>query len=867
MKNKISPMMHQYLLTKEKYKDSILFYRLGDFYEMFYEDAVEISKVLDLTLTHKSCGLEEPAPMCGVPYHAADGYIAKLINLGYKVAICEQLTPAGTTKLVERDVIKVITPGTVTDDAMLEEKKNNYIMCLFYNLKTLSICYCDITTGEFNLLEFEKNINQEFIDLLNRIMPSEIIGNVYAKDFYIDLDIQKLGVYPKFQDYFDYAFGYERADQNMTKQFGENYINVFELVKCKNQICCAGALIEYLNETQKRSLININKIQKSRNKNFMVIDINTRRNLELVETIRDKKKYASLLWLLDNTKTSMGARRFRTMFDQPLCDDKEINKRLDGVEELVKRIILRDNLGEALSHINDIERLSGKIAYGNVMPNDLISLKNSLKQIPNLKELLSDIKSEKLISCRENLLDLSKVVDLLDKAINPEPPSLLKDGGYIAEGFNEELDEYRLAKRDGLKWIKELEEKEREATGIKNLKIGYNSVFGYYIEVNNSALGQVPLSYVRKQTISNNERFINEDLKVIENKILNATENSIKLEAKLYASLKEFLLGFVVHFQDVAKAIAEIDSLLSLAITAVKNNFVRPKINKNINHIKIIDGRHPIVEKFISDSSFIANDTYLDGTENKVMVITGPNMAGKSTYMRQVAVITFMAHIGSFVPAKEAEISLTDRIFTRVGASDDLAFGQSTFMVEMSEVANILANASDKSLVILDEIGRGTSTFDGLSIAWAVVEYVVNNKNCKTLFATHYHELSQLESIMNGVKNYKVSVKELNDSVVFLRKIERGQANKSFGIEVAKLAGVPKDVITRAKEISYNLEKVNKNLDLNIINDDDDKKQQEDKIKLGLQVLSELKDIDMNRLTPLTAFDMLLNFVNKSKGE
>lgn len=862
-----SDMMKHYLQTKEQYKDCVLFYRLGDFYELFYDDAIQVSQELDLTLTHKSCGLDEKAPMCGVPYHAAETYIAKLVALGHKVAICEQMSEPTKGKMVERAVVRIVTPGTVTSDNMLEERKNNYIMSVFLQDEKLSAVYCDITTGEFCLCHFDGGLEANFSDLLNRVMPSEILGNSDAKVFYNDLPILKLGVCPKFQEYFDYAFSQDKAKENISNQFGENAVNVFELKSNKQDVPAVGALLEYLNETQKRSLKNISKITKVKNDQFMVIDMNTRRNLELVESIRERKKYGSLLWLMDKTKTSLGARKFRSIFDQPLQSSSQINDRLDSVEELSKNLIMRDRLAQTLSQIKDIERIAGKIAYTNVLPTDLINLKKSLEQIPQIKKILESAKSKKLVLCRENMTDFGEIVELLNKAIKDEPPALMKDGGYMKDGFNEELDSLRNAKETAKKECEALEEIERRETGIKNLKIAFNNVFGYYIEVSKGQTELVPLRYIRKQTLSTGERYTTPDLKIIEDKILHSVENSLKLEAKLYKMLVEYLTNFLSAFSDVSKAVADVDVLLSLAECAIKYNFCKPVINKNVKRINIVDGRHPIVEQFVKDGSFISNDTLLDNDENKMMIITGPNMAGKSTFMRQVAIITFLAHIGSFVPAKSAEISITDRIFTRVGASDDLAFGQSTFMVEMSEVANILANATDKSLVVLDEIGRGTSTFDGLSIAWAVVEYISKNLNCKTLFATHYHELSELEGVIKGVKNYKITVKEINDTIVFLRKIVRGHANRSFGVEVAQLAGVPQAVIDRAKEISLNLEKVNQKLDLNIFSEDKERLKADKNNKLGLKILSILRDLDINRMSPIESFEVLNDLINKAKSE
>jgi len=862
-----SMMMKHYLQTKEQYKDCVVFYRLGDFYELFYDDAIEISQVLDLTLTHKACGLDEKAPMCGVPYHAAESYITKLVGLGYKVAICEQLTEAQKGKQVERDVVRVVTAGTVVDDAMLEERKNNYIMSVFIDCDKLSAVYCDITTGEMCLCHFDGGLEGNFSDLLSRVGPSQVIGNTAAKEFYNSLPVLKLGVYPKFEQYFDYAYGYEKAKENVLKQFGENALNVFELRANKHDVPAIGALLAYLEETQKRSMKNIVKIVRVKNDQFMTIDMNTRRNLELVESIRERKKYGSLLGLMDKTKTSIGARAFRKIFDQPLLSSSIINDRLDSVEELSKNLILRDRLSESLKNIKDIERIAGKIAYGNVLPNDLLQLKTSLAELPSIKSCLANVKSKKLAACREGLLDFSEVVSLIERAIKPNPPALLKDGGYINDGFNEELDDLRNVKEMARRECDALAEVEKRETGIKNLKIQHNSVFGYYIEVSKGQTDLVPLRYIRKQTLANAERYTTEDLQKIQDKIFNASVYSLKLEEKLYKMLLDYLSNFLSTFCEVAKQIADVDVLLSLSECAVKYNFCKPTINKNVKQINIVAGRHPIVEQFVKDGAFISNDTLLDSEENKMMIITGPNMAGKSTFMRQVAIITFLAHIGSFVPAKSAEISITDRIFTRVGASDDLAFGQSTFMVEMSEVANILANATEKSLVVLDEIGRGTSTFDGLSIAWAVVEYISKNLNCKTLFATHYHELSELEGVISGVKNYKITVKELNDTIVFLRKIVRGHANRSFGIEVAQLAGVPDRVIERAKEISLNLEKVNQKLDMNIFGEDEERAKMERNNKLGQRVLSILRDIDINRMSPMESFEVLNDLIEKVKDE
>ena len=850
-----TPMFDHYSIIKEQYKDCIVFYRLGDFYEMFSDDAELASGLLELTLTSRA-----GEKMCGVPYHAAETYIAKLINLGYKVAICEQLTEAEQGKRVERDVVRVITPGTVTEESILEETRNNYIMCIYIEDGKLGVCYSDITTGEFKCQDFEDEIETNLTDVLSRVMPKEVIGNETAGEIYNNLAILRTGSLPKFSQYYNWAFGGERCDKNLKKQFGENYEKVFEIGK-KTLRISAGALIEYLNETQKRLMKNINKIEIVRKDNFMILDINTRRNLELTESARERKKYGSLLWLLDKTKTSMGGRKMRKIFDEPLLSSKQINERLDCVEEVYKKILLRDRLSEELSQISDIERLSGKIAYGSISPKEMISLKKSLMVLPRIKEILSG--ATKLSKFEDGIREFGRIVELIENAIVDDPPTNLKDGGYIKRGFNGELDKLRSMKNDAEGWKDDLEKREREATGIASLKINYNRVFGYYIEVNKKDSDKVPLYYERKQTVSNNERYITEDLKHLERQILSASEDSIKLESRIYSAIKEALIDQIQALQITARTIAEVDCILSLGLSAVKHNLVKPTINSSVKDIKIVGGRHPVVEAFMKSNTFISNDTYLDSGNDRIMVITGPNMAGKSTFMRQVALITFMAHIGSFVPATSAEICLTDRIFTRVGASDDLTFGQSTFMVEMSEVANILANATSKSLIILDEIGRGTSTFDGLSIAWAVVEHISKKGLGKTLFATHYHELTELEGVLDGVKNYKVLVKELDDKVVFLHKIVRGGANKSFGIEVARLAGVPKEVLDRAKEISKNLESVNKKLDLNIFKEN--KQKAEDNSKLAQSVLAIVKDIDINRISPMTAFDILADLVNKTK--
>ena len=870
-KQQFSPMMQRYLETKEQYKDCILFYRLGDFYEMFFDDAILASRELEITLTGKDCGQEERAPMAGVPHHAAEMYIAKLVAKGYKVAICEQLSDPKTTKgIVERGVIRVVTPGTIVESNMLEERKNNYIMSIYKAGIYFGISVCDISTGEFYSAEIKDTQNFPMVlDEIARYAPSELVINSMLANCNEEIDKIKErfeNIYiTKYNDkFFDTNINSLNLRFNILDTSSKKVENMEEKVLA---VASINALIQYIEETQKTSLDHINKITFYTISRYMALDINARRNLELTEKMRDKSKKGTLLWVLDKTSTSMGGRLLRRWISDPLIDVLEINKRLNAVKELKDNIILKGDITEALKKVYDIERLAGKMAYGNANARDMITLKNSLLKLPEVKQLLSDCKSDMLKELYENLDELQDIYSLIEKSIVDDPPMTVKDGGIIKLGYDEEIDKLKTAQTEGKNWLIQLEADEKEKTGIKNLKVGFNKVFGYFIEVTKSNLDQVPERYIRKQTIANAERYTTEDLQKIEDKIFNSAENAIKLEEKLYKMLLDYLSNYLSAFADSAKIIAEIDALLSLSLCAVKYGFCKPVINKNIKKINIVDGRHPIVERFVKDGSFIANDTLLDDDENKMMIITGPNMAGKSTYMRQVAIITFLAHIGSFVPAKSAEISITDRIFTRVGASDDLAFGQSTFMVEMSEVANILLNATDKSLVVLDEIGRGTSTFDGLSIAWAVVEYIAKNLKCKTLFATHYHELSELEGVIKGVKNYKITVKEINDTVVFLRKIVRGHASKSFGVEVAQLAGVPQKVIDRAKEISLNLEKVNTKLDMNIFGEDEERTKQEKNNKLGQKLLSILRDMDINRMSPIESFEVLNDLITKAKTE
>lgn len=864
-REKLSPMMKHYLNIKDKYKDTILFYRLGDFYEFFFDDAIEMSSVLDLSLTGKDCGNNMRAPMCGIPYHAAEGYIAKLMKLGYSIGICEQLSEPKAGKIVERDVIRIVTPGTVTEDSMLDEKSNNYIACVtFNNNEGFGVAIADVTTGEFNIVECQ-NLN-DLDNIITRTTPAEIISDELSLKYSSELSSVRLGTVPRFKKYFDWAFVEPRISENLRRQFSENCYSIYEL-KGKDAVCsAAGALLEYLNETEKVALPHITKMRWLNVSEYLILDANTRRNLEIVETMRDRRRKGSLLALLDNTSTSMGARKLKNWVEQPLKDAKKINYRLDTIEELNGKVILRDALRLKLKELSDIERITGKIAMDRIMPRDMGNLRKSFQALPEIKTLLTTSGFKNLSGLGEAIPDFSQICDILERAIvDSNIPLNVKDGGVFKPNYTPELESLKNLFGKQEKYIQALEAKERELTGIKNLRVINNRVFGYLIEVTKSMLDKVPMRYTRRQTTANSERFTTVELKELEDKILNAGSEIEKLELALYAQIVELLKENIENLLKLGNIISEVDCLLSLSTLAVRNNYCKPTINNKIKCIRIEEGRHPVVEDLLKHDQFISNDTFLNGTTDKTMIITGPNMAGKSTYMRQVAVITLMAHIGSFVPAKSAEICITDRIFTRVGASDDLAFGQSTFMVEMSETANILANATENSLVILDEIGRGTSTFDGLSIAWAVVEYLSKNMRCKTLFATHYHELTELEGNLDGVKNYKINVKEINGSIVFLRKVVRGGANKSFGIEVASLAGLPKEVIKRAKEISRVLEQVdvNKNLvkEVESVNPEAEKRN-----KNVTEIMGILSDLNIEKMTPLSAFEILNDLITKAKG-
>ena len=795
----LTPMMQQYLQIKENYKDCILFFRLGDFYEMFFEDAEIVSKELELVLTGKNCGLEERAPMCGIPFHASNSYMGRLVAKGYKVAICEQVEdPALAKGIVKREVIRIVTPGTYNDSSFLDEHKNNYIVSIYAEEgKNYSISASDISTGEFLNTSFNNNKSLIY-DEVSKFSPSEIIMNDNISEE-LEIEIKNYSgalITKKGKEYFDI-----NGNEELKNQFNKIDLNEVELAS-------ASALIKYIIDTQKMSLSNINVIDKYSVIDYMSIDANSRRNLEITESLREKGKKGTLLWVLDKSETAMGGRNLRRWVEQPLITKKAIEDRLDAVEELYSSISLREDLREALKDIYDIERILGKVSNQNVNAKDLISLKVSLSKIPTIKSILSLSSSNLLRNFYENIDELEDIKELLEKAICNEPSLSVKEGDIIKDGYNAEVDELRGAKSHGKEWIAALENREREVTGIKSLKVGYNKVFGYYIEISKANYDLIPEGrYVRKQTLANAERFITQELKEMEDKILGAEEKLVKIEYELFCEVRNIIEAQVLRLQKSAKIIADLDCLCTFAKVALENNFVRPKVNED-GIIDIKEGRHPVVEKVIPKGEFISNNTLLDRNENELLIITGPNMAGKSTYMRQVALITIMAQIGSFVPATEANINICDKVFTRIGASDDLAGGKSTFMVEMWEVSNILKNATSKSLVLLDEVGRGTSTYDGLSIAWSVIEYISQNENlrCNTLFATHYHELTALEGKIHGVKNYSVAVKEMNDNIVFLRKIVKGGADQSYGIQVAKLAGIPDDVINRAKDILAHLE-------------------------------------------------------------
>ncbi len=865
----LSPMMQHYMEKKEEYKDCILFYRLGDFYEMFFDDAITASRELEITLTGRACGLEERAPMCGVPFHAAEMYIAKLISKGYKVAICEQLEDPKTAKgIVKRDVIRVVTPGTVIESNLLDEKKNNFIMSIVKKGLFFGIAVCDVSTGDFLATQItEENNFEKLLDEIARFMPAEIVTNkmMYESEKEIARIKDRINVcisnveedsFSEEIDFLEKMYTFKNETGSGLKD------NLFA-------IAAINGLTSYLNATQKIKLDHINTIQLYKTTKYMALDVNARRNLELTDRMRDKSKKGTLLWVLDKTATSMGGRMLRRWINDPLVDVKEINERLEAVKELKENMILRGDILETLNRVYDIERLAGRISYGNANARDLISLKSSLSKLPELKTELSQTNSKMLKKLYSDLDELKDVTELIEKSIVDEPPITIKEGGIIKTGYSEEIDECKRAAIEGKSWLVNIEAKEKELTGIKNLKVGYTKVFGYYIEVTKSFLKQVPTDrYIRKQTLTGAERFITEELKSIEDKVLGAEERIVTLEYDEFVKIRTKISSQIERIQKSSTVVAIVDVLNDFANIAEDYEYCMPKVDEE-DEILIKEGRHPVIERMIDNGSFVENDTYLNRRDDRLSIITGPNMAGKSTYMRQVALITLMAQIGCFVPASSAKIGVVDKIFTRVGASDDLSMGQSTFMVEMSEVANILKNATKNSLVILDEIGRGTSTYDGLAIAWAVAEYIAdtNNIGCKTLFATHYHELTSLEEKLEGVKNYQIAVKEKGEDVIFLRKIIPGGTDESYGIHVAKLAGAPKKMLTRANEILKTLEKKVK------IKEKQEEKEMKKQVTGQLDmynykladIASELDKININELTPIDALNTIVKIKEKLK--
>ena len=864
-----SPMMQRYLETKEEYIECILFYRLGDFYEMFFEDAITASRELELTLTGKDCGQEERAPMCGIPHHAAEIYVSRLINKGYKVAICEQLEDPKTTKgIVKRGVIRVVTPGTLVESNMLEERKNNYIMSIYKTGIYFGISICDISTGEFYSAEIKDNNNFPILlDEIARYTPSELVINSMMANCLDEMNKIKErfeNVYiTKFNDKF---FSEELNNVNLRFNVVDNNERKIEnLAEKKLALSSINALVQYIEDTQKTSLDHINKITIYNLSKYMALDINARRNLEITEKMRDKSKKGTLLWVLDKTSTSMGGRLLRRWLNDPLVDVDEINRRLNAVKELKDDIILRGEVIENLKKVYDIERLAGKMAYGNANARDMVTLKNSLFKLPEVKQILKNCKSDLLKGLYEKLDELQDIYQLIEKSIVEDPPMTIKDGGIIKLGYDEEIDKLKTAQTEGKTWLVQLEAEEKEKTGNKNLKIGFNKVFGYFIEVTKSYLDQVPDRFIRKQTLTNAERYITEDLKNLENQILGAEEKVINLEYNAFVEIREEISKNVTRLQTTSEVISSLDVLTSFAQVAEDFNYCMPVVDSS-GTIDIKNGRHPVIEKILGEGIFVENDTFLDKGDNRLSIITGPNMAGKSTYMRQVALITLMAQCGSFVPAESANIGVVDKIFTRVGASDDLSMGQSTFMVEMMEVATILKEATPNSLVILDEIGRGTSTYDGLSIAWAVAEYIADKQKCgaKTLFATHYHELTELENKIEGIKNYSIAVKEKGEDIIFLRKIVRGGTDESYGIHVARLAGVPKVVTQKANEILRSLEK--KNI---LTGKKQDKKQVEGQFDMYnyklAEIAHEIDKVNLNELTPIDALNTLVRIKEKMK--
>lgn len=847
MSSKLTPMMQRYVDIKEQYKDTILFYRMGDFYEMFFDDAITVSRELGLNLTGKDCGLAERAPMCGVPFHAYESYAGKLIAKGYKVAICEQLTPVVKGGLIERDVVRVITPGTVIDSGMVEDKENAYIMSIYKQNDTISFAYADISTGEFCVGKNTGNAMSYLNDQIVCVNPAEILCNKQMKEACEQLPVVMRSNCVKFTEYNDWTYGLENAKKEILEHYDLASLSGYDF-NDNDCVKAVGSLLAYLRETQKRELKHLNLPRLILDEQYMYLDNNTRRNLEIEERMKDGNKIGSLLWVLDNTNTSAGARLLRNWVNKPLQNIDDINYRLNIVEYFVNDAVLRSNIASVLRGVGDIERIVARLSYGSIAPKDFRALADSIRPALEVKNLLMGCQLEALQKLGAEIPDLLDVANHIDEVIVKDVPQVLKDGGYIRGEFSAELTRLRQMSSHSADFIKDMEIREREKTGIKNLKISYNRVFGYFIEVNKQYNDLIPFNYVRKQTISNNERYITEELKQYEEEVLTARERELALETQIYDRFKTEMLQFCAPLQKMASAVSKTDCLTSLASVASNNNYCKPKIS-NDNVIDIKKGRHPVVEVLQKQNFFIDNDTFLNDSTDRTIILTGPNMAGKSTYMRQVALITLMAHIGSFVPAQSANICVVDRIFTRIGASDDLAVGQSTFMVEMVEVSNILSYATNKSLIILDEVGRGTSTNDGMSIASSVVEYLSKTLNCKTLFATHYHELMHLEGELEGVKNYCISIKEINGQLVFLRKIMRGSATRSYGIEVASLAGLPKPVIERAKQILKGLET---NAPVGAVSNDN-------------AIIDTLSKLDMNTTSPMVAFDTLSHLVEMIK--
>lgn len=879
--SEMTPMMKAYCETKNEYKDCILFYRLGDFYEMFFDDAITASRELEITLTGKDCGMEERAPMCGIPYHAVDTYLNKLVSKGYKVAICEQVEdPKEAKGLVKREVIRIVSSGTNLDMAALEERKNNFLMCIAFENDKTGIALADVTTGDFYLTEVEDS--NKIFDEIIKFEPSEIICNdaFLLSGLNINDLRDRLGILvnPLEAHFFDV----DMCKKKLMQHFNVKSLIGLGIEDFPDGTVAAGALLLYLYDTQKTSISNLNHIYPYLTNKYMLLDSSTRRNLELTETLREKLKKGSLLGVLDRTKTAMGGRLLRSFIEQPLKDKAEIEGRLDAIEELIKDSISRDEIREYLNPIYDLERLLAKISYKTANPRDLIAFKQSISMIPHIKSVMKSFGKAELCGINERLDDLTDIRDLIENSIVEEPPLLIREGGIIKEGYNETIDNLKKARTEGKTWLANLEEEEKERTGIKTLKVKYNKVFGYYFEVTNSYLNLVPEDYIRKQTLTGGERFTTPRLKELEDMILNAEDKLNTLEYDMFCEIRDFICSQAERIQVTAKALAALDVFTSLSYVSEHNKYVRPKLNEK-GVIDIKDGRHPVVEKMITEGFFIPNDTFLDNGKNQISVITGPNMAGKSTYMRQTALIVLLAQTGCFVPAASANIGICDRIFTRVGASDDLSSGQSTFMVEMNEVANILRNATSDSLLILDEIGRGTSTFDGLAIAWAVIEHISSKKllGAKTLFATHYHELTELENKMSNVNNYCIAVKEQGDDIVFLRKIIKGGADKSYGIQVARLAGVPDMVTDRAKEIVNQLidndiiEKI-QSISIDVKNDTGKKVKKPDEVDMGQMslfdtvkdedVLKEISEIDISTLTPIDALNTLYKLQSKLKN-